>query len=82
MLPTYFEGRHARVRSAVGRLGTAPERKAAKDELFADLTLEEVEKVTILQTLEAAGGNKSETARRLSITRRTLHKKLKKYGVM
>lgn len=82
MLHTYFEGRHAGVRSAVGRLGPAPERQAARDELFADLTLEEVEKVTILQTLEAAGGNKSETARQLTITRRTLHKKLKKYGVM
>lgn len=44
--------------------------------------LEEVEKATILKTLESAQGNKSETARRLGITRRTLHKKLKKYGVM
>jgi two-component system response regulator HydG len=44
--------------------------------------LNEVEKATILKTLEAAGGNKSETARRLGITRRTLHKKLKAYGVM
>ena len=48
----------------------------------ANLPLEEVEKTTILDTLEAAGGNKSETARRLGITRRTLHKKLKKYGLM
>jgi two-component system response regulator HydG len=44
--------------------------------------LNEVEKDTILKALEAAGGNKSETARRLGITRRTLHKKLKAYGVM
>jgi two-component system, NtrC family, response regulator HydG len=48
----------------------------------ANLLLEEVEKTTILNTLDAAGGNKSETARRLGITRRTLHKKLKKYGLM
>jgi two-component system response regulator HydG len=47
-----------------------------------DQPLEEVERITILKTLDAAGGNKSETARRLGITRRTLHKKLKKYGVM
>jgi len=60
----------------------APEQEAVREELLADLPLEEVEKVTILQTLESAGGNKSETARRLGITRRTLHKKLKKYGVM
>jgi len=60
----------------------APEEDSVGAELLADLPLEEVEKVTILQTLESAGGNKSETARRLGITRRTLHKKLKKYGVM
>lgn len=59
-----------------------PEREPVREELLADLPLEEVEKVTILKTLESAGGNKSETARRLGITRRTLHKKLKKYGVM
>jgi two-component system response regulator HydG len=47
-----------------------------------NLPLGEIEKATILRTLEAAGGNKSETARRLGITRRTLHKKLKAYGVM
>jgi len=44
--------------------------------------LEEVEKATILKTMAACGGNKSEAARRLGITRKTLHKKLKAYGVM
>ena len=44
--------------------------------------LEEVEKATILKTLEAVGGNMSEAARRLGITRRTLHLKLRKYGMM
>ncbi len=47
-----------------------------------DIPLEEVEKATILNTLESAEGNKSEAARRLGITRKTLHKKLKTYGVM
>ena len=50
--------------------------------ISGDQPLEEVEKATILRTLEAADGNKSETARRLGITRKTLHKKLKAYGVM
>ncbi len=45
-------------------------------------SLEEVERETILRTLAAAGGNKSEAARRLGITRRTLHQKLRKYGMM
>jgi two-component system response regulator HydG len=44
-------------------------------------SLEEVEKETILATLEDSGGNKSETARRLGINRKTLHKKLKDYGI-
>lgn len=47
-----------------------------------DQTLETVEQITILNTLDAAHGNKSEAARRLGITRKTLHKKLKKYGRM
>jgi len=47
-----------------------------------DSSLESVEKTTILKTLEESGGNKSEAARRLGITRRTLHLKLKKYGMM
>ena len=45
-------------------------------------SLEELEKAPILKTLEQTGGNKSEAARRLGITRRTLHQKLKKYGMM
>ena len=53
-----------------------------KDAIPADMPLDEVEKATVLKTLELTGGNKSEAARRLGITRRTLHKKLKNYGVM
>jgi two-component system response regulator HydG len=46
------------------------------------MTLEKVEKAAILRNLELTAGNKSKAARRLGITRKTLHKKLKKYGVM
>ena len=49
---------------------------------WTDTSLESVEKATILKTLEESGGNKSEAARRLGITRRTLHLKLKRYGLM
>jgi two-component system response regulator HydG len=44
-------------------------------------SLEEIEKEAILATLEATKGNKSETARRLGITRKTLHNKLNKYQI-
>ena len=47
-----------------------------------NVPLEEVEKAAILRMLESVAGNKSEAARRLGITRKTLHKKLKQYGVM
>jgi two-component system response regulator HydG len=53
-----------------------------KDATLTDMPLDEVEKATILKTLELTGGNKSEAARRLGVTRKTLHKKLKMYGVM
>jgi two-component system response regulator HydG len=44
-------------------------------------SLEAIEREAILATLEATDGNKSETARRLGITRKTLHNKLKSYGI-
>jgi two-component system response regulator HydG len=46
-----------------------------------DAPLSEVEKSAILKTLESSSGNRSEAARRLGITRKTLLKKLKQYGV-
>ena len=49
---------------------------------LVNMPLDEVEKASILKTLESTAGNKSEAARRLGITRKTLHKKLKKYGMM
>jgi two-component system response regulator HydG len=44
-----------------------------------NLPLEEVEKRSILEALNDCSGNKSEAARRLGITRKTLRKKLEKY---
>ncbi len=45
-----------------------------------DIPLAQVERQAVLSTLESARGNRSEAARRLGITRKTLLKKLKKYG--
>jgi len=44
-----------------------------------NMPLGEVEKRSILEVVNACGGNKSEAARRLGITRKTLRKKLDKY---
>jgi DNA-binding NtrC family response regulator len=46
-----------------------------------DATAEEAEKELILQTLDATGNNKSETARRLGLSVRTIRNKLKTYGI-
>lgn len=46
---------------------------------LAGMPLDDVEREVILATLRDVGGNKSEAARVLGITRATLHKKLKKY---
>lgn len=60
--------------------GSSSEKKfPVKDALAAELPLDEVEKATILRALEASGGNKSEAARKLGITRKTLLSKVKKY---
>ncbi|MBM9536945.1 sigma-54-dependent transcriptional regulator [Desulfobulbus alkaliphilus] len=44
-------------------------------------TLKEAEKMLILKTLEETGGNRSEAARRLQVTRKTLLNKLKGYNI-
>lgn len=44
-------------------------------------SLEEAEKMVIARTLSESEGNRSETARRLGITRKTLLAKLRKYGL-
>ena len=43
------------------------------------VTLKDMEREVIMATLAEAGGNKSEAAKRLGITRKTLHLKLQKY---
>ncbi len=64
--------------------GGLPETDNPPDgDLFsADVPLEQIEQKAIIKTLASAGGNKSEAARRLGITRKTLREKLKRYNLM
>src|SRR4029453_5804445 len=45
------------------------------------LSLEELERELILQALELARGNKSQAARLLGLTRRTLYSRMEKHGL-
>ncbi|MBN2062627.1 MAG: sigma-54-dependent Fis family transcriptional regulator [Deltaproteobacteria bacterium] len=63
-------------------LQDSPDEIPSPEASLSDMKLADVEKIAILNTLEKTGGNKSETARRLGITRKTLHKKLKSYDMI
>jgi len=43
---------------------------------FSDMTLDEIERIIVTEVVENVGGNKSEAARRLGITRKTLASKM------
>lgn len=64
--------------------GTAPDRDAGSppaEAVPALATLEDLERDAILRTLAAVGDNKTEAARRLGISRKTLHLKLRRYAL-
>jgi transcriptional regulator of acetoin/glycerol metabolism len=46
-----------------------------------DLSLEAAEREQILRALQASGGKRIEAARRLGLSRRTLYRKLSRYGI-
>ena len=45
------------------------------------MTLDELERQAILDTLNACGGNKAETARRLGISEKSIYNKLKRFSL-
>lgn len=67
-------GAHVTERELPATIRTAPTAPIADRE-----NLEDMERDAILRVLHATGNNKSEAARRLGISRKTLHLKLKQY---
>ena len=57
------------------------EPKAAAGSALADMTLDEIERQTILQALERYKGNLSQVAMALGISRAALYRRLEKYGI-
>ena len=55
--------------------------KAAERTSFAGMTLDEIERQTILQALEQHKGNLSQVALSLGISRAALYRRLEKYGI-
>ena len=70
-----------RVLSTAAKVEEFEAEMISKNGIPGDIPLDEIERVAILKALDLTEGNKSEAARRLGITRQTLLKKLKKYGV-
>ena len=57
------------------------EPKAAAGSAFAGMTLDEIERQTILQALERYKGNLSQVAMAFGISRAALYRRLEKYGI-
>ena len=81
LLASTFLERHAAANRKTIK-GFTPVPDADGEELaLGSMSLEDVERKAIEATLRETEDNKSEAARRLGITRATLHSKLKKYGL-
>jgi len=64
-----------------GAAVSVPALAAAEPSCGFDLTIEAAERDQIRKALEAAGGKRMEAARLLGLSRRTLYRKLDKYGI-
>ena len=71
----------AEITAAPTREPAAAQVAAAEPAPAAGLSLQETEKRQILAALAAAKNNKTKAADALGISRRTLHRKLKEWGV-
>lgn len=72
-------GEHVSERELPENLLAATTQETDLPDTPGSTTLEDVERMVILKTLRRLNGNKSETAKALGITRKTLHAKLNRY---
>ena len=57
------------------------DRDSSPDARDPDLNLKDLSKQTILKALEGCRGNRTEAAKQLGISRRTLHRRLNEFGL-
>jgi len=55
--------------------------RGGEDAKDSDLNLKDLSKQTILKALESCRGNRTEAAKQLGISRRTLHRRLNDFGL-
>ena len=67
--------------SREGRLSSPTRHKTASDLQVSNMPLEEVEKTMLRRALEETGGNQTQAARKLGITRDTLRYRMKKFRI-
>ena len=48
---------------------------------LAGFTLAEIERCAIIETMQACGGNKAKTARKLGVSEKTVYNKIKQYSL-
>ncbi|MCP4715329.1 MAG: hypothetical protein GY868_09445, partial [Deltaproteobacteria bacterium] len=74
-------GDHIEIRP--GDLLRSPTGEQPEDAMggLAGRSLEDIEKIAIMKTLETLKGNKTKAAKALGIAYSTLYEKLKKYGI-
>jgi len=60
---------------------SAPSSEASKDDNLDTLNLDQLEQTAVRQALSKHGGNVSEAARELGISRRALYRRIEKYGL-
>ena len=63
------------------RTSPAPVADKSSDKPESELNLSQINKQMILKALESCRGNRTEAARQLGISRRTLHRKLNEFGL-
>ena len=60
---------------------SAENEESEKEETENSFDVAENEKMLILKALKESGNNRTEAAERLGMSRRTLHRRLKEYGI-